>query len=307
MGAIISYPDYTLTATLSGGVWTLGSPLNNLKNPLLGAKARTQNLLAASCTILCDLGADLRNIRCVAALGHNFSPDANIRVRGYSNSSYTTLVTGADTGIVPIWSLYNIQDMTAMALGTMTDNLAYDLDGDGDVDISDVLLALKPAALLASTCSPNWIYTFPSAKQARYWKTEITDPNNSAGYVELGRLWLGEAFEPTVDIAYDNALGYESRDLTEESLGGVVWGEKRTARRVCSVSFPKISREERRTALRMQRVLGTTGELLWIADSSATMEDMLHESFPATIRTADPLTNPYHNNYEMPLELQEII
>lgn len=270
MGAIISYPDHTLAATLSGGSWSTASPLLNLINPLLGSKARTTDDAAASSTILIDLGATARAIRCVAALAHNISSAGTIRARGYSDSGYTTLVSGADTTAVTAWP----SSFTA-------------------ADVSDY--------------PKNWIYCFTTAKTARYWKIEISDTSNPDSYIELGRLWLGEAFEPAVSVVYGASLGYESRDLLEESLGGIVWGEKRTPRRTTSISFPNISNTEKQRALIMQKTLGTTGELLWVMNSAAAATDMLLEAFPATVRAASPLSYPYYNNNEMPLELQEIV
>ncbi|MBC7963799.1 MAG: hypothetical protein H7Y05_12745 [Steroidobacteraceae bacterium] len=268
--AIISYPDRTLTATLSGGSWQTTAQLNNLKDPLLSHVARSVNALAASTIVLADLGATY-NIRVLCLPAHNLGKDATIRVRGYSDAGYTAMVAGADTGTVTVWpDGFTAQDVAAYP--------------------------------------KNWTYCFPSFKAARYWKWEPVDTTNTAGYIEAGRAWHGEAtLEPVTGIQYGDSLGYESRDVVEESLGGVLWGEKRSARRVSSVSFPNITPTERNKALIMQKTLGKTGEVLFVANSLDTAQDMLLQAFPATIRQASPLTNPYYNNYEMPLELQEII
>lgn len=270
MGAIISYPDYTLTAVNSGGSWLSSLSLASLQNQLLSKKTRSVNALAASTIILSDLGT-AKPVRVVGALGHNISFAGTIRIRGYSDSGYTTLVTGADTGTVFVW----------------------------------------PQTMTAAECAEypnNWISTFSSDKTARYWKTEIVDTGNSAGYIELGRRWLGAAtFTPAVSMSYGASLGYEPRDISDESLGGVMWGEKRAGRRVCAFSFGNLSNAEKQKSIIMQKVLGSIGETLWIMDSNDTAQDMLLQAFPATIRKANPLTCPYYNNYEMPMEVLEII
>lgn len=270
MGTILSYPDHTKTATLGGGSWS--TTLDNLKTGLLSQKARSANALAASTIITIDLGATARAIRCIAALAHTISYAGTIRARGYSDSGYTTLVSGADTGTVYAWPQSGF---------TAADAAQY---------------------------PTNWIYCFSTSKTARYWKIEIVDTANSAGYIELGGLWLGEAaFEPAVGIQYGSSLFYESRDLVQDSIGGVIWGEKRSARRSTTISFPNITATERNKALIMQKTLGKTDQLLFVMDSLDSAQDMLLQAFPATIRQASPLTYPYFNNHEMPLELQEII
>ena len=271
MGAILSYPDRTLAAVLSGGSWQAAYPLSNLQDDQLSVKARSTNALAASTIVLIDLGATARAIQCLAILSHNISFAGTIRVRGYSDSGYTTLVAGADTGTVYAWPQ------------AITEEQALDYPD-------------------------HWIYCFAAAKTARYWKVEITDTANANGWVEFGRIWLGEAtLAPATSIDYGGSLGYESRDVISESLGGAVWGERRTPRRVAVVSFKTLVGVEKQAALIMQKVLGKTGELLYIQNSAAAAIDMILEAFPATMRSVNPLQYPLYNTTEMPTELVEIL
>lgn len=271
MGAILSYPDRTLAATLSAGSWNASYPLDNLKNTLLSRKARSSNAAAASSKIRLDMGATARAIRVVAVLGHNISFAGTIQARGYSDSGYTTLVSGADS----------------------TACYAY------------------PQSLTAEKAAdyPNhWIFCFPSDKTARYWEIQITDTANAAGYIELGRLWIGEAvLAPQVGIVYGATLGYESRDVVTESLGGAFWGESKTPRRVATVQFSQLASADKRAALIMQKNLGKLGELLYVMDTEAAAIDIMLESFPATMREVNPILYPYVESFELPVQLLEII
>lgn len=271
MGALFSLADHTLTGTLSGGSWLSTLPLANLQNALLSKKARSSNALAASTIVLVDLGATARAIRCIGVLSHNISYAGTIRARGYSDSGYTTLVTGADTGTVNVWPQSGF---------TATDAAQY---------------------------PNNWIYAFTSSKTARYWKIEITDTANSAGYIELGRLWLGEAWEPAVGISYGATLGYEPRDVVEESLGGVRWAERRTPRRVGNFAFDVLTDAEKRQAIIMQKTLGMAGEMLVIMNSAADAVSMLLEAFPATNKQVSPVTYAAYNVNQMPIEVLEVV
>jgi hypothetical protein len=264
--AIISYPDRTLAAGLSGGSWQPTAPLSNLQDPLLSHVARSADATAAASIILADLGV-VYPIRALSLCAHNLSVAATIRVSGYSDSGYTALVT--DTGIVPAW----------------------------------------PAGFTAQQVADypkTWTFCFAVLQSARYWKWELVDAANPAGYIEVGRCWIGEApLEPETGVSYGMSLGYQSRDVLEESLGGVTWGEKRIPRRSLVAAFNVLTPAEKRAALIMQKVLTETDEALWITDSMAIAEDMLLEAFLCFIQKPSPLTYPYFNNNEMPISIIE--
>lgn len=266
--ALLSYPDRLLGAVLSGGSWQAAVPLANLQDQLLSHVARSNNALAASTIIQADLGA-VRDIRVISLCAHNITKDGTIRARGYSDAGYTAMVAGADTATVNAWPA-----------------------GFTTQDVADY--------------PKNWIFCFSSAKTARYWLIEIVDTANPDNYIELGRCWIGEGtFCPETGITYGMSLGYESRDMIEESLGGVPWGEKRTPRRSLVATFPNLLSAEKRQALIMQKILTGTDEALWVTDTDATAEDMLLEAFPCFFRKASPLTYPYFNNNELPIEIIE--
>lgn len=271
MGAILSFPDRTMLATLSGGSWQAAYPLGNLQNPQFAVKARSTNASTGSTVVLADLGATPRAIQCIAILSHNLSFAAQVRVRGFSDSGYTAMAAGADSGALYAYP----QAITA----------------EQALDYPD-----------------HYIFAFAAPKTARYWKIEITDTANANGWVEFGRLWLGEGtLAPAVSISYGAALGYENRDVISESIGGAVWGDNRTPRRVAAISFDQLQGAEKRQALIMQKTLGKTGELLYVMDSAGAAIDTILESFPATIRTADKMKYPFFNINELPLELVEIL
>ncbi|MBI5483859.1 MAG: hypothetical protein HY888_05295 [Deltaproteobacteria bacterium] len=324
MSALVSYPDFTLTATLSGGSWASTYPLSNLKTRFLSQKARTTDDSLASATVLVDLGAPL-DVRVLGILSHNISGLGTIRFRGYSDSGYTTLVTGADTGAVrafpaydatydknSIWLRADYYTCLQMALGTIPQDLAYDFNNDGVVNINDVIIALNYAqATGLDYCGqwkPNWLYSLTAAKTARFWKVEISDTSNLDAYIEFGRLWIGPAsFAPAVDISYGATLVQESNDLIDTSLDGVMWANKRPSRRMATVDYNVLTAAEKQAALLMQRHLGLTGELVWMMDSAATARDMMMEAFLATIEKASPITYAYHNVHELPLVFREVL
>ena len=264
---LLAYPDRTsdATTTFAGGSWQAGLPLINLQNRLLSKVARSTNATAAYTQFVVTLTSP-RDVRVIGILGHNISLAGTIRVRGYSDAGLTALVY--DTGTQYAWP----QTFT-------TDDVA-----------------VQPN---------NWIWPLPTIATARYWLVEVVDTGNAAGYVQIGRCWLGPAWVPDCGVVYGVNIGYESRSVVSESLGGVIWGNRRTPRRAETISFPSLSMSEMRTALIIQKVLDTTGELIIVLDNTMGAEDLLLHAFPATPRKLSPLRMARFNANEMPMELIE--
>ena len=267
---LISYPDRTMEAatTLSGGSYQVGMTLASLQNALLSKVARSADALAASTQFVVTCNTP-KDVRVIALLGHNISLAGTIRVRGYSDAGLTVQVY--DTGTQYAWPQAFTSDMIA----------AY---------------------------PNNWIWPTQTIQTARYWKVEIVDTANAAGYVQLGRCWLGPALELAVGIADGATLGYESGDTIATSLGGVDFGNRRDQRRSMAANFDTITDPlEKRAMLIMQKTLGKVGEIMWISNKLATPDDMLMEAFPAKVRKANPLLYPYFGKAEAAIEVLEIV
>jgi hypothetical protein len=264
---LLAYPDRTLGAAtvLSGGSWQAGLPLANLKERLISRVARSSNALSASTQWVEDLGSPCV-VRVVSLLGHNIGLAGTVRVRGYSDAGLTVLVY--DTGIQFAWP----QTFTT----------------------ADVLVQPN-----------NWIFPLAVAQTARYWKWEVVDTGNVAGYVQLGRCWLGPVWQPITGIVYGSELGYEQRTVVTESLAGVPWFDQRLPRRAGTITFPSLIAIERRTAMLFQKTIGNSGEILYVEDCTQAPEDMLLYAFPATVRQVSAIRSAYYNASELPMGLVE--
>jgi hypothetical protein len=264
---LLAYPDRTLdvAASLSGGSWLGGLPLANLQNRLISKVARSANVLAASTLFVVDLGVP-RAVRTLALIGHNISLAGTVRMRGYSDAGLAVLIY--DTATQFAWPQTFISD---------------------DVQAN-------PA---------NWVWPASSPVTARYWKVEIVDTANASGYVQLGRCWIGPAWQPALGIVYGDEIGYEQRSVITESLGGVPWVNQLLPRRAGTITFPSLTNIEKRTGMIFQKTVGNSGEVLYVQDLTHAPEDMLLYAFPATVRQVSPLKSVYYNSSEMPMGLIE--
>lgn len=72
-----------------------------------------------------------------------------------------------------------------------------------------------------------WRFT---AANTQYWRFTINDPDNNDEFLEVGRIFLGVAYEPLIHHDYDWSLSFEDTSLVRKSIGGQKWTTERTIR-----------------------------------------------------------------------------
>lgn len=266
---LLAYPDATVAdvTIVSGGAWSGTLPLANLKDQLLKKVARSTDLAAASTTFIVNLG-NVVPVQIVALLAHNISVNGTIRVRGYADAGLTNCLY--DSGSVRAWPFGFTADMVA-------------------------------------DYPSNWIYPLPASYPVQYWQVDISDLTNPAGYVQLGRCWLGPVFAPVVPIVYGATLGYDIADEINEAIGAVDWVTIKSPRRRVAMTFPELTAAEKRTVLIMQKTMGKHGEFLWVMDAGQDESEMLLQAFPARLYDVSPFSFVDYNRNELPIGIREIV
>lgn len=104
---------------------------------------------------------------------------------------------------------------------------------------------------------------------ARYLQVDIDDPGNSAGYIEAGRLFVGGAFQPTINAAYGLKDGW-SDDLSSKTRAqaGAVFVTERRRLRFVNFQIDYLTQAEANEVHELQMLAGTTREVLYVPDSA---------------------------------------
>ena len=281
---MLSFPQRADEATLSGGAWAAGLPLNNLKDRLIGKVARTTDALAASSTFDAAL-TKARSIRTLSLINNNLSLGATYRLRGSDDPTFATSIT--DTGTLPVWpALY-----VTLALEWEADNwwsgemLAEDIEG----------------------YTWNLIHVFATNVVARYWRIELTDTANAAGYVQAGRLFMAPAFQPLQNMSYGASTNYETRTAIEEAPSGVEYFDRRNGFRVARFNLDWQTEDEAMVnSFEMQRILGIDKELLYIFDPD-NLTHKIRKSFLGRLRTLNAIEQPYFDTLKSSYEIKELL
>jgi hypothetical protein len=269
-------------AALSGGSWLGGSPLTNLQQTLLSRVARSADVLATSTRIDIDYTVSTTIVRLVALARHNCTLDATYRITAGTTSGASNVY---DSGTLAVWpAIYDSLD-----LEWEDDNFWTGQATTADIDGYPISLV--------HDCLAN--------VQARYWRIQITDTANPAGYIDLARLWMGPIWQPTRNFSYGAQLAWESRSVSEYSLGGVLYNEPRTPARVYRFALSRLTDAEAYgQILDMQRRIGTAGEL-WVVPNADDTSRRFKRDFLARIRKFDPITQGLARMQETSFEMEE--
>lgn len=252
-----AWPNYSddsvsYSPAFSGGSWEATLPLDNLQDRRLSKVARSTNDDAASTKCNVDLGV-ARSVGILALVGHNLSAAATIRWYGGTSSG------ASDT-----------YDTGALAL-TFSAVSAENREG-----INFPVIHV-PAAV----------------QSARYWSFDIVDTANVDGYVELGRLVVGGKYQPTINASLGLQLGMEDDTIRTVTDGSSAVYDARPVRRTARfvLDHAPVS-EGQGTQWTMQRLLGKSGQTLFITDTAATTY-MHEQSFLCVLRQLDGLAFPW--------------
>ena len=114
----------------------------------------------------------------------------------------------------------------------------------------------------------DFAVALPADMGARYWKVEILDSSNAAGYVRIGRVFIGPAFAPLQGIEFNSSLAVESRSSVNEAWSGMEFFEARRNRRVWRGQFSHLNVSEAHTWINVLRTNDSNREV-YLVDTAA--------------------------------------
>jgi len=105
-----------------------------------------------------------------------------------------------------------------------------------------------------------------------WWRITIADPNNTDGYIEIGRICAGEYYEPGMNIIETVTMSLIDPSIVTESDGGQGYSIEKTKYRMYSVQFGDINTAQQEEIETMFRAVGTTKPLIFALDPGAYPE-----------------------------------
>lgn len=249
------------TVTASSEVSTL--PKENVQDTILKRVWRTTGL--SDQWIAFDLGqVDL--IRAAALFHHNLSSEAQ----------YTVIVSDNPDFSEP--SLEQTFDAWEPVFGA----------GEGGAGEHGAGGYLSDADLAAYK---RYSFRFFEV-EGRYVKIEFSDPDNGDGYIQVGRVYLGDFFEPINNFDYGWSIEEVDSSTVDVSLGGVKWSDlQETFRRVVFRMSNLDNSEKQHRLLGLQRRLGVGRDFILCLFPDKDSTDWYFNTMYGRLQKTFPISN----------------
>jgi hypothetical protein len=281
---VLAFGNRADEATLTGGTWVAGMPIDNLKDRVLSHTARSTNVVETSTKFDIAL-PKFRDVQCIALCRHNLQLDAKFRIRAFYDSGMTQCTYDSDWQFV--WRrMYNTKDLPWRNSNFWAGKiLAEDLEG----------------------FFWNLVHWMPTQISSRYWRIELSDTGNTFGYLEIGRLFMATGWMPTYNMEYGASLQYEARTEIEEAWDGTEYFAEKPPYRIARFNLGHLSEAEAMAQVfDMQRVSGISKEVLF----SWSLDDVdrgVRRSFLGRMRSLSPIEQPYYDAHKAQFEIKELL
>lgn len=269
-----------LASGFTGGSTAVTFPLTNLQRADLSRPWRSaavtppsaagRDVTAGRTWIEIDLGSG-QVFQMIALIAHNLTQAATIRVRASDSSTFASDVY--DTGAVAAWP--TIAGFGSLPWGVFAWGGALAVTDAPYYSISSYLLLPDPVS-------------------ARHVRIEINDGFNPAGFLQVGRAFVGPIWQPSLNMELDWSIGWEDPSEPSRAIGGWLTFDERPRYRVASFTLGHLPEAEASTNILdyMDRRKGIAGDLIFIPQPTKP-ETWIHEALYGRQRRLDPLRSPY--------------
>lgn len=275
---LIGWPNRALSATLSGGSWTT---LANLNNSDYWRIARSTNASTSSTVINIDIGS-IQALRAIALAAHNLSASASWRIKLGSTAGGNDIY---DSGNQAVWA------MAFDAEYSWEDQFWWEGYTGSDDYTGSPHLACWPL--------PNWY-------SARYARIEITDTDNAAGYVQIGKLFVGGGFQPALGAGYGglSESWIDSSEMITSAAGDESFISRRRLRQAQFQLDHLTASAEFQSLYEMQRRQGLSGEVLFLPEPTSIAECQ-RRGFIGRLSELSAIEHPYYRHRSLALRIKE--
>ncbi|WP_165063927.1 phage head spike fiber domain-containing protein [Paludisphaera rhizosphaerae] len=151
------------------------------------------------------------------------------------------------------------------------------------------------------------LHLAPTTVNARYWLIEVDDQANSDGHIDLARLFIARAWQPSRNYAYGAQLGWRDDSTELASDGGAEFYAARPTRRTYAFRVEYLPLDEAMVSgFEMLRKLGKAGQLFVLIDPGDDRH-AARRSFLATMTSPQPIEHAAYNLHSFTAELREVI
>lgn len=256
------------SAALTGTTTQVGFPITNVQDQARTVRARIDSVSHAK--IYVDFGQE-SYASGLALINHNLTYDASITVSAGTTPGGNDLMEETFAAEVPV--------------------IGFGEGGFGDYGFGGYLSSAEMEELVVDRCRG---VVFASPVEARYWTIDLHDPDNTDGYLAIGRIFLCEAVEsPQMPAGgFSITPQDDSNERFQRSIGGQKHGDIGLRYRVMSLSLSNLDPTVVWwTFFKMLRKVGTFYDMVIDVQASESEEqDMWGGCLYGKISSSVPVT-----------------
>jgi hypothetical protein len=282
---LLAWPNYIEEVIdLYGGSYRSTLPLSNVKDRVFAKKARTTDTEEVNTQFNVTLKGT-RGVNVVSIASHNFTTSAQIRIRFYSDVAQGSLLF--DTGYIDVWpSIYSSEQLEWEYTNYWEGTISQE-----DLDDFTPLFSFVTTQLIIPVSI----------------KVEIRDTANMDGYLEFGRVFLGEAFQPNINMEFGAQIGYSINTEIEQAQDNTEYYDRKRPRRTVSFVLNALTQDEAFSKVyTLQRTQGIDKEVFFVYKNQQDAV-MFSRTFIGRLQQPDPISQPYFDRYSAPINIIEII
>lgn len=217
-------------------------------------------------------------------------------------------ITFAGNPTIAMLVLANHNLTLAATVRIMASNLA---DFSVMVYDSGAVSAFAAGVTAASRTGMRWNFAhkLSTPTSATYWRIEISDGSNPAGYLAAGRLAaFTSVFQPTVNMSAGAGIGWTDTSDVQVALSGAEWFVDREPYRSARFRLAYLTTDEMlRGAFDLQRVAAGARREIWFQYDPDDGEHSVRRSMFGRLRQISAIEEPYANGLETGLEVKELL
>lgn len=318
--ATATYSNWVLTSAESSVITALGGGEATLTTEV--AEQLDAAILAAGggvAVLVSDYSVPAGDGTGGAVLGHTNRIDAATLSGGSWNASYplanlktrylqqkarsSNALIGSTVINLDLGAARSIGVVALIAHNLTADSATVRIQGADNTGQSPTLYDSDALPVYQGT---DYALTFPEAS-ARYWRISMADTGNAAGYVTLGRLFIGSRFKPTWGASFGSAIGIGSNSVMTQASGGNKFARKRATWRTWKLDFNYLSDAESYGALlAILRAHDITDEFYAIIDATDTLYRGERHML-CSVKQLPAMAHPYVDINSVGLELEELV
>ena len=141
----------------------------------------------------------------------------------------------------------------------------------------------------------------------RWWRVDLADPANADGYIEAGRLYVADAWQPSMNVQPGYSIGFVDESVQRVSAAGTLHAIPRRSRRQgrFTLSFFE-GAEMMERGFTLDQTRGRGGDVLFMLDPDPGPYRQ-HDTIYGLLSELGPVTLPSHGIYQKRYQIEEMI